>query len=503
MFLNRATVGIAVLLSSAILISCQTLGTGEGADRNLTSQPESDPVPLTGVTTESEPESLGEPVRTTDNGRITVQFQELDGYIPNPYMGWQDWNRPDTRFEETVGYDRYNWEDLNPARGSYDWSPIERLRGQMPPGGQISWRVRTAQPDPFGPGQVMPDWVVDAGVSIYDDPDEGSEPLYSDCLFLETHGEFVDAMRERYDGDPDVAFIDIGSYGYYGEWDSAQYDSEEDTLDWHARRRIIEMYIGGSGTRPCQDADGTIRQVTYSYQGFQHTQLIMGFTPWFQDSVIYALSQRGDVGIRNDALGSVEPHHRGYRDQINWLVQRTWPNAPIAFEFAPDAYDSESLAAAESFVREMHATFVHDNFNGHGDDAEILKVLEALGYRLVLESATYPAAATVEDGLDVELNWVNRGVAPPYVSYPVVVRLTTPDGGVVTSEAIDADIREWMPDEAQRFRLSLPLPPDLAPGTYQLKVAIVDGSGETAITPASSGQDGSGQIVLGDIQIGP
>src|SRR5262245_47392608 len=47
----------------------------------------------------------------------TIHPDVISGYIPNPYMGWQDTQRTGKRFAETVGYRRFNWNELNPAEG--------------------------------------------------------------------------------------------------------------------------------------------------------------------------------------------------------------------------------------------------------------------------------------------------------------------------------------------------------------------------------------------------
>ena len=207
--------------------------------------PDAGPVAATippATSTESVPTALPtatpSPAATALPAVVIARPQEIErGYIPNPGMGWQDSDRPRTRFPETVGYGRYNWSTLNPAEGTYDWSSIEALRAQMrAAGGQFSFRVRTVQPEPWGPGLTAPQWVIDLGLRVTGDPGE-EEPVYSTCLFLEKHASLIDELRKRYDGDPEVAYIDIGSYGFYGEWDSPQYDPTEGSLDWHTRRR--------------------------------------------------------------------------------------------------------------------------------------------------------------------------------------------------------------------------------------------------------------------------
>lgn len=440
----------------------------------------------------------------------TARLEQLEGYIPNPYMGWQDTQYEDKRFVETVGYRRVNWQALNPAENVYDWDEIETLRRNMVPlGGTISFRVRTAQPPPWGEGQVMPDWLVEQGAMIVEgDTDlenvRGTEPLYAGCLFLEAHARFIEAMRQRYDGDPDVAFIDIGTYGTYGEWDSEQYDDEENSLDWHARRRIIDMYLGGQGVRPCLETDGNVSQVSYNYPGFQKTQLVMPYTPLFADSLVYALSRREDVGIRHDALGS-EKHQARYREEIGTLVEQRWRQAPIVFEFYPTAYTPRALASALEFAREMHASFVHDNFDGWGNDKQIEELLAGIGYRLVLHEMSYTSELEAGETLQFKMAWENMGIAPPYFNtYPLVISLTDVQGLTQVEQQFEVDIRRWLPGQPVQLQGTLPLPADLPAGIYDLRVAFVDPETQKAVLHlAIAGEDKQGHYLIGAIRVLP
>jgi hypothetical protein len=353
----------------------------------------------------------------------------------------------------------------------------------------------------------MPTWLVQRGVPIVEggsdvDGVNGTEPLYSSCLFLEAHGQFVDALRERYDGNPDVAFIDIGSYGTYGEWDSEQYDDEPESLDWHARRRIIDMYIGGKGTRPCAVLDDQISQVAYDYEGFRETQLVMPFTPWFEDSTIYALSRRQDIGLRHDALGS-EKHQDYFREQISGLVEQRWPNAPIVFEFSSEGYTPEALRSAREFAQEMHASLVHDNFGGLGSDALIEELLAVVGYRLTLRQMTYTSDLGRGETMDFEMVWENTGVAPPYFGdNPLVISLTGTTGESVIEHQLEPHLRSWIPGQSITLTGEITLPDSLQTGRYDLRLAFVNrANGKSILNIAINGRDEQGWYRIGPVNI--
>lgn len=446
-----------------------------------------------------------------DRPTRTVYPDQLKGYIPNPFMGWQDTRREQKRFNETVGYTRVNWDEINPAENDYDWERVESLRAEMArSGGTISFRIRPTQPPPWGNGHTMPDWLVERGAMIADSASDvlegvmSTEPLYSGCLFLEAHGQLIDAVRQRYDGDRQVAFIDIGSYGGYGEWWSDQYDDETGTLDWHARRRIIDMYIGGRGTRPCQETNGQITQTEYDYDGLQQTQLIMPYTPWFADSLVYALDRRPDIGIRHDALGS-EKHQQRYREEIGHLVQQRWPIAPIVFEYYPEAYTPEALGSARDFAREMHASFVHENLDGRGSSDLIAELLETIGYRLALRQIAYTVELGPGETLSFEMVWENTGSAPPYFkTYPLVLSLTDSQGVSWLETQLDPDIRDWLPGKPIQLQGTLPIPNEFPADTYDLGVAFIDPVyGQSVLALAISGRDEQGRYLIGPVDVLP
>ena len=63
------------------------------------------------------------------------------------------------------------------------------------------------------------------------------EPDYADPIYLAKHGAFIAAMGKRYDGTPGVEFLDIGSYGIWGEWHSTH------PAPVAVRKQIVDMYL--------------------------------------------------------------------------------------------------------------------------------------------------------------------------------------------------------------------------------------------------------------------
>lgn len=431
----------------------------------------------------------------------TIFPDPIEDYLPNPLMGWQNTRNASPRFVETVAYARFNWNELQPAPDVYNWLPIETwLAEAVAEGKQGHFRVRATQPPPWGPGAVIPTWLMEQSLPTLE-TERGTEPIYYSCQFLSEHGKFVEALRLRFDGHPHLAFLDIGSYGFFGEWGSPQYDDTPNSLDWFARRHIADMYLGGQGKHPCLQTDGAIGEISYTYAGFQQTQLLMPYTPWRSDSLVYALSRRDDLGIRHDALGSFS-HQARFREEIGTLVEQTWRHNPIVFELSSEADTPEKLTSALAFVEEMHASLVHDNLGGRGDDATLEAILQRVGYRLVLQQMRYTAELSSGQSFVAEMVWENAGTAPAYEEYPFIFYLTDSAGTIHISQKVVTDVRQWLPNQPIRLTLEFPVPVTIPPGNYQIEVAFVHSQTQKpALQLAIAGKQPSGRYYLDELTI--
>ena len=144
----------------------------------------------------------------------------IDDYLYKPGIGWQEMEYlGDDILAETVLYaERFKiaWTILNPAEGVYDWSALdEEYNRAVSNGKMFSFRVYTMRGEGYD-GHQVPQWVVNKGARIFGSGDN-SEPDYSNCVYQEEWAVFVEALRQRYDGDPNVSYIDISGYGGFNE----------------------------------------------------------------------------------------------------------------------------------------------------------------------------------------------------------------------------------------------------------------------------------------------
>ena len=110
------------------------------------------------------------------------------------------------------------WAALEPSEGVYDWSPLDTvLEAARAVGKRVAPRLLTNAGDY---AQATPLWVFDAGAAAYAF-DEGSttpQPVPTDGVFRQKFDAFLAAFGARYDGQPDIEFIQTNAgMGGYGE----------------------------------------------------------------------------------------------------------------------------------------------------------------------------------------------------------------------------------------------------------------------------------------------
>ena len=400
---------------------------------------------------------LDQPV--ADDSWQMVRFREVDKLLANPGQGWM----ADSRFPSTVVYHRYNWAEVEPMEGQYNWQMIDdAIAAAKSRGAAIAMRVMTANAHSAG-YYCSPKWLFDLGCKGFDytvdgnDPTSGGrripriEPDYSDPVYLAKHGAFIAALGKRYDGHPNVEFLDIGSYGIWGEWHTTH------PASLAVRKRIVDMYLNA----------------------FPKTPLV--FMSDDEEGLNYALAH--GTGIRRDGVGS--PWH-----EQNWLGSKkyagvtgmadAWTKAPVVFEWFGDYDYMKSrgwpLDAAVNFMLNNHVSMINANIGRVPPEAmpQLEKLARLAGYRFVLREITHSKSVSHPGTLNMNMKWANVGVAKLYHPFNLQVSLLNSAGESVTTTTVaGADPRDWLPGERD-VSASVRIPSALPPGEYTLAVAITD-----------------------------
>jgi hypothetical protein len=394
-----------------------------------------------------------------------TQFREVDTLFANPGQGWMSQQRSprgEPRFPCSVVYIRFNWADAEPVEGQYNWKLIDDvIAAWKPRGAAVAMRVMTCNAHSAG-YDTSPRWLFDAGCKGFeylvggDDPTSGGnriprmEPDYADPVYLARHGAFLEALGRRYDGSPDVEFLDIGSYGVWGEWHTQHPASVE------VRKKIVDLYL----------------------RAFQKTPLV--FMSDDAEVLPYALG-RG-AGFRRDGVGS--PWH-----EQNWIGSKkyarvegmadVWKKAPVVFEWFGN-YDylksrGWSFDDAVNFMLNNHVTLINDNFGRVPPEAmpQLEKLARLSGYRFVLRELVHEKTVKRGASLDLTMKWANAGMGKLY--RPFVLRLTLLDTGGKPAFTADAkaDPREWLPGDRNIVE-RISMPGILPPGEYTLALTLAD-----------------------------
>lgn len=482
----------------SLLLAAVILATAFAHLPHLTPHPEAVTLP---------PEVSKETIAPTAlfTGIIIITPTQITDYLSNPGMGWQEANTLNSPLlPETVAFRRpqYAWRDQNPQEGVFDWTSVEAdLQAAVTQNKQFSFRIYTMR---SGAEHKIPQWVLNKGAALL----PNGAPDYSNCVYQEWWGNFVEAMRQKYDGNSDIAFIDISGYGNYGEWSyESQTDITANSLDSQARQRLADMFIGGAGTIDCRLANGQTQTVSYNYPGFQSTQLLMPYAGIAQ-STYYVSGRRTDVGLREDCLGSAS-HTDNMLLKIGDVISNTWPYAPIVYEFCSGSTGDQAFVAnADTILKQTHGSIVHDNLRGTRSASILTNLLKYAGYRFTLKQISYPFTVDAGQTFELAMTWANVGYAPVYPKmgqdFELHFYLMGADDSVVQDWLINTDLTTWLPANPlpgpapeQLLNQTLTIPAGLTSGIYPTKVAILDKRTGRFINLAIAGRDSQGRYLVG------
>lgn len=433
----------------------------------------------------------------TEDDKVVVTPEEMDGLLVNPGMGWQTFHRFADEDSNLAGlpsssaYFRLYWRDIEPEEGKVDFASFDTLLAHARRAGQkLAFRIMCVGTS--RQSMYVPQWLRDKGCKGFEYQYQGSEMTYwvpdmDDPLFLETHLRLIHELGKRYDGHPDLDLVDIGTVGLWGEWHMSGTGVAVPSLE--TRLAIIDTYREAFPNTPKVMLIGDVDGLTHA------TNHACG---WRADCL-------GDMGGFSPTWNHMEHF---YRQQLRKCdAEEAWQVGPVAFESCWDMRkwhdEGWDIQFIFDYALELHASYLNNKSAPIPESirAEIERFLRKVGYRLVLRRLEHNRHITAASSVKIVMQWENVGVAPPYRSYQLAFRLTsrtTQEKHVCMSET---SVLGWLPGTVD-VSVELQIPGRLAAGRYELGVGIVAPASQIpAVRLAIPGRTDDGWYPVSEVTI--
>lgn len=395
-----------------------------------------------------------------------MRYPQGEKPLSNPLKGWARWGENLSGAEGgSLAYVAVYWRDIEPEEGRYDFASLEEqwhFEEWAEQGMHLILRVVADEP---GSDRHMdiPQWLYNAmdgaGTWYNNDYGQGFSPDYESPVFRAAHARLLRALGRRYDGDPRVAYVELGSLGHWGEWH-------------------VNVDSGIPAFPTSEVTDGYVEDYV---RAFPHTPLMMRRP--------YEAVNRHGLGLFDDSFGEASSEARfagwitaGYvSDQNGEALPASpdfWKKGPSGGEFA-SSVDLEALLT-DDFDRALaYLRFLHTSWLGpHSPRQSRLspeawqnarRMEQEMGYCFTLRRAalrTWPLGTR-----RLTLEFENIGMAPMYADWKLRVEVRDASGRPVAAREQDADTSAWLAEGS----VSLTLPYFLRrSASYTLWVGLVD-----------------------------
>jgi hypothetical protein len=410
--------------------------------------------------------------------------------LRNPDKGWYHHyfdngidkylTKTDADLDDFPGMDhlylRLAWSFLEPQENQFNWQVIDTVINHwVPKGYKISFRISCRE---TGLKYATPEWVHDLGVpgKFFNNWGmETWEPDYGHPVFLSKLENFHKSFAARYDGQPWLIYVDIGSYGEWGEG----HTSFGSKIAWpnDVMKKHIDIYTS------C----------------YKHTPIVIS------DDFLHQRSEADAVDLRK----FIEERKLRWRDDsilVDWYADTipetfsvaspelfidSWRDRPVVLECehyhlmiengnwqGPDGSvkGAEMLRSALNLTHPTYLGFHGDAPKWYKENPNITRELaNILGYWYFLKSVDIPETIVAGTTARVALTWENHGLAPAYHRYQIKIKVEG-HGHTFEQNLAEADNRTWMPGGSSITRCGLVLPSSVPEGIYALKIKVMDGN---------------------------
>jgi len=345
------------------------------------------------------------PASNVPVGNQIIKPVELTGMMPNPNTGYQTFyessaNDPNTRngtVKSNTYYTRFDWSDIEPSLGNYNWTPIDREYAAAQAVGQkFALRIM-----PFEDGNAGPSAYKNAGLPGFSFSVQGVNtwvPDYNNPTVQSHILKFINALGTRY-GNHNLDSVDIGMVGRWGEMHYYQCSPQPPRPTLASWQAIVNAFQSHFSCPLLVNTDAVETQPNV--------------WNWFMSK---GLGWRDDGWSESWEMNTLLP-------TVIAAAPNQWKIAPVILEPSGTMANSAAWTSAIQWAINNHVS----EFSNKSTTIPtallpaVQNMIAKLGYRFVLTQAGHDSIAN--GILNINLHWTNKGNAPCYSNQNVLIKI--------------------------------------------------------------------------------
>ena len=317
--------------------------------------------------------------------------------------------------------------------------------------------------------------------------------------YLQQNADVIACVQE--------GFIGIWGEGYYSDYfgDASPSGGQDKLLDsnWNARNALLKALL---------DAVPKDRMIQVRYPQIKQRYVYgisapIGSAP-LTDQQAFAGDDKSRIAFHNDCFLADVSDEGTYQDYGNSNSPASLDNGTINTlrsyvaadsKFVPVGGESctnsaksqcDPTGTAQTEMATFHYSFLNGEYNpdviGSWANGGCLNTIKNnLGYRFVLENATFPLTVNSGGTLAFSLSLKNVGYASPYNERPAQLILRNSTTSEIVVLSLNIDVRKWYSGEIA-INDSITLPTSMPAGTYDLLLNMPDKYASIAQRPEYS-----------------
>ncbi len=399
-------------------------------------------------------------------GYRSVNLTESFDLLLNPGKGFVKYYDYEAQYADkfTTIYNRYDWNDIQPQENQYNWAAIDYEIAQCVANGKkFAFGVMCANTNrsihtPDKGKYVTPKWVFDAGAkkrtinATYWETGQTIKqviPVWTDTTFIKKLNQFVAALGARYNGNSNIAFVDIRSYGNWGEQHLYELGGVDVTSN-----QLKTLFI-----QPYKTA-------------FPTTQLI---NPWgetfYNDTYDWTVDNQ--IGMRSDGI---------FKYSNGSETTRAHQKAPSVFEYTADYawltsenyWNADTLLSYIEIGKPSYIQFDKAMYNAN--QTLYTTIANRMGYHFVLKNVQFPDTLKSNQSFNFAMSVLNKGVTNIYETCILTIALLDANDQVVQRKTMaTSNAKNWNADqlttEANQITFS-----QIQTGNYKLAIGMFSNS---------------------------